>query len=109
MSRLLGFSFISGLLLASSWPVNGITPLIFVSLIPILLVEDIISNDNLGKKNLRLFFYSYVTFLTWNLATTWWIIHTTVPGAIFANVTNSLFYSIIFLLYSRVKRKIGQP
>ena len=106
MSRLLGFSFISGLLLASSWPVNGITPLIFVSLIPILLVEDIISNDNLGKKNLRLFFYSYVTFLTWNLATTWWIIHSTVPGAIFANVTNSLFYSIIFLLYSRVKRKI---
>ena len=30
MSRLLGFSLISGLLLASSWPINGITPLIFV-------------------------------------------------------------------------------
>ena len=106
MSRLLGFSLISGLLLASSWPINGITPLIFVSLIPILLVEEIISNDNLGKKNLRLFFYSYIAFLTWNIATTWWIVHTTLPGAIFANFANSSFYSIIFLLYSRVKRKI---
>ena len=93
MSRLLGFSLISGLLLASSWPINGITPLIFVSLIPILLVEEIISNDNLGKKNLRLFFYSYVTFLTWNIATTWWIVHTTLLGAIFANFANSSFYS----------------
>ena len=106
MSRLLGYSLISGLLLASAWPVNGITPLIFVSLIPLLFVEDIISNDNLGKKNLRLFFYSYVAFLTWNIATTWWIVYTTLPGAIFANVANSSFYSIIFLLYSRVKRKI---
>ena len=30
----------------------------------------------------------------------------TLPGAIFANFANSSFYSIIFLLYSRVKRKI---
>ena len=106
MTRLLGYSLISGLLLASAWPVNGITPLIFVSLIPLLFVEDIISKDNLGKKNLRLFFYSYVAFLTWNIATTWWIVYTTLPGAIFANLANSSFYSIIFLLYSRVKRKI---
>ena len=106
MSRLLGYSLISGLLLASSWPVNGITPLIFVSLIPLLFVEDIISNDKLAKKNLRLFFYSYVAFLTWNIATTWWIVYTTLAGAIFANVVNSSFYSIIFLFYSRVKRKI---
>ncbi len=106
MSRLLGYSLTSGLLLSSAWPVNGITPLIFVSLIPLLFVEDIISNDNLGRKYLRLFFYSYITFITWNIATTWWIIYTTLPGAIFANVVNSLFYSIIFLLYSRIKRKI---
>ena len=50
MTRLLGYSLISGLLLASAWPVNGITPLIFVSLIPLLFVEDILSKDNLGKK-----------------------------------------------------------
>tara|TARA_B100000575_G_scaffold54069_1_gene40586 strand:+ start:17027 stop:18634 length:1608 start_codon:yes stop_codon:yes gene_type:complete len=106
VSRLLSYSLISGLLLASSWPVNGFTPFIFICLIPLLFIEEIISNDNLGSKNLRLFFYSYITFLTWNIATTWWIVYTTIPGAIFANLANSSFYSIIFLLYRRVKRRI---
>ena len=106
MSRLLIYSLLSGILLASSWPINGFTPLIFISLIPLLYVEDIISKDGYQKKNLRLFFYSYLSFLIWNLLITWWIVYTTLPGAIFANVVNSSFYSIIFLLYSRVKRKI---
>ena len=106
MSRLLVYSLISGILLGSSWPVNGVTPLIFISLIPLLYIEDVISKDNYGKKNLRLFFYSYLAFLTWNISTTWWIVYTTLPGAIFANVVNSSFYSIIFLLYSRVKRRV---
>ena len=106
MSRLLIYSLLSGILLASSWPINGFTPLIFISLIPLFYVEDIISKDSYQKKNVRLFFYSYLSFLIWNLLTTWWIVYTTLPGAIFANVVNSSFYSIIFLLYSRVKRKI---
>jgi apolipoprotein N-acyltransferase len=106
VSRLLIYSLLSGILLASSWPINGFTPLIFISLIPLLFVEDIISKDSYQKKNIRLFFYSYFSFLIWNLLTTWWIVYTTLPGAIFANVVNSSFYSIIFLLYSRVKRKI---
>lgn len=106
MSRLLSYSLISGILLGGSWPVNGFTPLIFISLIPLLYVEDLISKDDLSKKNLRIFFYSYLAFLTWNISTTWWIVYTTLPGAIFANVVNSSFYSIIFLLYSRVKRKV---
>ena len=106
MSRLLIYSLLSGVLLASSWPINGFTPLIFISLIPLLFVEDIISKDNYQKKNTRLFFYSYFSFLIWNILTTWWIVYTTLPGAIFANVVNSSFYSIIFLLYSRVKSRI---
>ena len=100
MSRLLIYSLLSGILLASAWPINGFTPLIFVGLIPLLFIEEIISKDSYHKKNLRLFFYSYVSFLIWNLLTTWWIVYTTLPGAIFANVVNSSFYSIIFLLYS---------
>ena len=106
MSRLLGYSLFSGILLACSWPVFGFTPLIFISLIPLLYVEDRISKDNLGKKNLRLFFYSFMAFLTWNISTTWWIVYTTLPGAIFANIVNPLLYSIILLLYSRVKRRL---
>ena len=106
MSRLLAYSLTTGLLLACSWPVNGFTPLIFISLIPILYVEDLISKDPLAKKYLRLFFYSFIAFLTWNIATTWWIVNSSLPGFIFANLVNSLFYSLILILYSRVKRKV---
>jgi len=106
LSKHLGFSILSGLLLASAWPVNGITILIFFALIPLLIIEDEISRDKFDKKKTRIFFYSYLGFLIWNIATTWWIVYTTLPGAIFANIANSLFYSIIFILYSRVKRKI---
>ena len=106
MSRLLAYSLTTGFLLACSWPVNGFTPLIFISLIPILYVEDLISKDPLAKKYLRLFFYSFVAFLTWNIATTWWIVNSSLPGFIFANLVNSLFYSLILILYSRVKRKV---
>lgn len=106
MSRLLVYSLTTGFLLACSWPVNGFTPLIFISLIPILYVEDLISKDPLTKKYLRLFFYSFIAFLTWNISTTWWIVNSSLSGFIIANLVNSLFYSLILLLYSRVKRKV---
>ena len=106
MSKHLGFSILSGLLLASAWPINGITFLIFFGLVPLLILEDQISKDKFDKKNTRIFFYSYLSFFIWNIATTWWIVYTTLPGLIFANFANSLFYSIVFILYSRVKRKI---
>ena len=90
-----------------SWPTSGFTPLVFVGLIPILLLEDFIIRDNLGKKNLRIFFYSYIMFLTWNIITTWWIINSSVLGVIFAVIVNTTLYSLVFMLYSLMKRRLG--
>ena len=101
------FSIISGILLGFSWPTSGFTPLVFFGLIPLLLSEDFIIKDNLGKKNLRVFFYSFITFLTWNIITTWWIINSSVLGVIFANIINTSLYSLVFFTYSIVKRKLG--
>ena len=101
------FSIISGILLGFSWPTSGFTPLVFFGLIPLLLSEDFIIKDNLGKKNLRVFFYSFIAFLTWNIITTWWIINSSVLGVIFANIINTSLYSLVFFTYSIVKRKLG--
>ena len=90
-----------------SWPTTGFTPLVFFGLIPILLIEDFIIKDNLGRKNLRVFFYSFITFLTWNIITTWWIINASVLGVIFANIVNPTLYSLVFILYSLMKRRLG--
>ena len=81
-----------------SWPTTGFTPLVFIGLIPILLLEDFIIRDNLGKKNLRIFFYSYIMFFTWNIITTWWIINSSLLGVIIANIVNTSLYTVIFIL-----------
>jgi len=90
-----------------SWPTNGFTPLVFFGLVPLLLIEDFIIRDNLGKKNLRILFYSVIAFLTWNIITTWWIINSSLLGVIFANIINTSLYTVIFILYSLLKRKLG--
>lgn len=104
--RYLFLSILSGLALGLAWPINGFTVLIFVALIPLLHLENLIRNDFSSKKALRILGYSYLSFLIWNLITTWWLYNSTIYGMLFANFCNSLFYSIIFLLFYWVKSRM---
>jgi len=89
-----------------SWPTSGFTPLVFFGLIPLLLIEDFIIRDNLGKKNLRILFYSCIAFLTWNIITTWWIINSSVLGV--QLLLYNIFFSKYFLvLYSNTISSLG--
>lgn len=96
----------SGLLLGLAWPTNGITFLIFVALVPLFYLEESIRNDNQKRKGFRLFGYSYLTFLIWNLITTWWLINSTVFGMLFANLCNSLFYALLFTCFFWAKGRL---
>ena len=97
----------SGVLLATSWPINGITLLVFVGLIPLLFLEDIIRKDNQNKKGVRIFLYSFLTFLFWNGLTTWWLVNSSLFGMLFAILCNSLFYSLVFLCFSWTKGRLA--
>ncbi len=96
----------SGLLLGLAWPTEGITFFIFFALVPLLHLEAVIRNDQNKNKGLRIFIYSYISFLTWNLITTWWLINSTVTGMWFANLCNSLFYALIFLVFYWAKGRL---
>ena len=99
----ISLSLLSGLLLAAAWPARGITALIFIALIPLLAVEDMALN---GKE--RLFPYSTLTFLTWNVLTTWWIWNAS-PAAILAFVINALLMASVFQLYHLCRKKMATP
>ena len=99
-------SLASGLALGLSWPVHGLTFIIFVSLVPLLYLEVSIRNDNFKLKSIRIFCYSYLIFLIWNLITTWWLYNSSFFGMLFANLFNSLFYALIFLLFYWVKSRL---
>jgi apolipoprotein N-acyltransferase len=99
-------AILSGLLLGISWPVNGFAPLIFVALVPILLVRTyILQNPSLFSRG-AIVLYSYVTFLVFNLFTTWWVAYSTIVGALLAFLLNSLFMALAFGLAHIVDSRI---
>lgn len=96
----------SGLLLSVSWPVSGISPLIFVSFIPLFIAEDYWIKNYFKKYNFFLYFYP--PFLIWNILTTWWIWNASAGGAIMAIVSNALLMFFTFWLWSVSTRKINE-
>lgn len=91
----------SGLLLWAAWPIKGWATLIFIALVPLLYIEERVSKGEKGK----IFILSFVTFLIWNVLTTWWVWNAT-PAAILAWILNSLFMSTVFWTFHITKKKI---
>ena len=100
-------SLSTGMLLGLSWPTQGLTLLIFGALVPLLYVEESIRKDTGKRKGLRLFCFSYLSFLTWNLITTWWLFNSTLFGMLFANLCNSLFLRSYFSSLLLGQRKVA--
>ncbi len=79
-------------------PHMGIVSL--VAFVPLFVAEHIASENNIK----RFFFVYYVSFLMWNLVTTFWVWFATPAGASAAFLLNSLQMAIVFTLFRWVKR-----
>lgn len=102
--HLLLLSLLSGLLLAAAWPENGFAPVIFVALVPLLFIQQYLGDH----KKRGIFWYAWLTFISWNALTTWWIWYSTDVGSILAIALNSLFITVIFYLFHISKVKLFQ-
>jgi len=96
-------SLLSGALLSLCWPTYGITIVCFIALVPLLQLENLLAQQN---RSWNLFFYSYLTFLIWNLCTTWWLVNASFVGMLFANFCNALFYALLFYLFHWAKKRL---
>ena len=94
-------ALLCGLLLTAAWPTWGMAPLAFIGFVPLLLLEDRFANGEKGK----LFWLSFLAFLVWNVATTWWVWNAT-PAATAAWTLNSLFMAIVFNVFHLTKKKV---
>ncbi len=101
-------SLLSGLLLTLAWFPNGFVPLLFIAFVPILIVEHTIFKTPQYYKTLTLFGCSFLTFFTWNVLTTWWVKNASFGGAAMAIICNSLLMTIVFLLFHKVKKRLGK-
>ncbi|MEI6683584.1 MAG: apolipoprotein N-acyltransferase [Bacteroidota bacterium] len=97
--QLILLSLLSGVILSLAWPHRGFPLLLFFGLVPLLVVEDHISHHRHKFAGFSVFIYTYPGFFLWNLLTTWWIVNSTLVGAILAIVLNALFMSVIFQLF----------
>ncbi len=68
--------------------------------VPLFLAEQLAYNS--GKK--RFFHIAYITFLIWNLITTFWIWFATPGGAMVAFILNTLQMAILFTLFRWMRK-----
>lgn len=97
----ISLSILSGVLLSAAWPQRGFTPLIFIALTPLLMIEHYADK---GQRS-DIFGLSFLSFLTWNILTTWWVWNST-PAAAAAFLLNALFMAFTFWLYHTTRRRL---
>ncbi|WP_172919004.1 apolipoprotein N-acyltransferase [Capnocytophaga canis] len=105
MKKNILLALFSGILLAISWPTYGFAVFIFAAFVPLLFAEQRIRRNYKYTKR-KLFFVSYLSFLVWNVITTWWIWHSTQGGAVFAILANTLLMTTVFMLYHIVAKRM---
>jgi apolipoprotein N-acyltransferase len=102
-------AIISGLLFTAGW-FAPFTILIFVAWVPLLIIEDKISNNlEDSRKKTKIIWLSYLTFFVWNIGVTWWVSYASFGGACFAYVGNTTFMCVVFMIWHNLKRRINKP
>ena len=97
----------SGVLLWASFPALPTTFLIFVAFIPLLWIESKISETYEGTARWEVFKYSYISFATWNILTTYWVGNTALVAGVFAIFLSSAFMTIPFVLFHNTKKRLN--
>ena len=94
-------SLLSGLLLFAAWPVSPLTFLIFIAFVPLLWLEQ----QTTSRK--KFFGWTYLTLVVWNIATTWWVLNSTLIGGAAAILANALLMCLPWILFYNIKKKKG--
>lgn len=111
------YSIITGLLLSLGWPTNGNPLYLFISFVPLLYIEEKYIEEKKYKRNsyYYIFLYSFISFIIWNLISTYWLFFSKKPNGEYAfleayfipSFLNSILMSFIFSFYFFIKKNIG--
>ena len=107
-NKLVLYSTISGLLLAFGFPISPLTPLMFIAFIPLLMAENIISEEGTKVQKWKIFKVAFHVFVLWNIISTFWVANTSYGPSFVAVLLNAAFMAIPFILYHVVRVKLGK-
>jgi len=107
ISRLI-FILTSAILLTSGWYEWGTGLLLLIGIVPLLLLEDDITQNGTRRNNKSVYLYTTLTILLWNVLTTWWIKNATWAGMAASMLVTTCFMSFPVMIYSFVKYRYGR-
>lgn len=97
---------LSGLLMALAFPEIGDLNLIMgVAWVPLLLMESKLHNSK--RAGAKIFGLSYLTFVIYNVITSYWIYFSDPIASIMAFLANSLLMAIAFWIFYFTKKHVG--
>jgi apolipoprotein N-acyltransferase len=100
------FSLITGVLLGVAFPFTGsITFLGFIAWVPLLLVERQLYQKD--RNAFHIFPHAYISFVTYNIVSTWWIYNASGGGAFFAFLLNGLLMALVIVAFHYTKKLMG--
>jgi len=103
--RYLAYSLLSSGLLILAWYPLPAWPLIFIGFVPLLQLQ--LETEKDGNQG-WFAFYLFISLVTWNIGTTWWIWNASPEGSIAAFLINAFIMSVPWLLMHRFQKYIGR-
>ena len=105
--QLFFLSVISGILLSLPWIFPALSWVLFFAFIPLLLADNQRYQRNESGNFTSFFLLGFITFLIWNVLSTWWIAYVSFVGMLFITSLNSLYMTIVWWLKNKVHEKLG--
>jgi len=99
---------LTGLMLGFAWFPHGWLPILFIAFIPLMAVEYIVFHNPEKYKARTVYFASFISFFIWNLITTWWLKNASWGGAVIAVGLSSVLMASVFLIFHKIKKRIGE-
>ena len=100
-------ALLSSILLILSFPYTGsFTPFVFIGFVPLFILRK--QRLETQQKPWKLAIWVYLSFLFWNLGTTWWVANASFSGACLAIGVNALLMTFVFGTWSWLHRKINK-
>lgn len=100
-------AFLSGLLLSPAWYEWGSGLVLLIALIPLLMVEDYLSEHQDEFGAVAFFKYAAIAIFTWNLTTTWWLYNAALIALSAAVLINTFMWSAVLWLFHLIKKRMG--
>jgi apolipoprotein N-acyltransferase len=86
-----------------AWPAAGFAPLLFIAWLPLLQLQYRYSIGHISNK--QFFGYTYLAFMLFNVAVTWWVYYASLFGVVMAVLLNALFMTCAFMLFGRLQKR----